>query len=215
MPDALSARALCSLADVKTYLDPDDPNDNSRDDLLTLLINAASTEMHKVARREFVAINAVRNAQTGVVTVAAQTRTFDAADAIDSDGELWVGDLGTFASVEIDDVAIAGADVVPLPRVREEWQPIERLRFPKQTIAHTAAIGVAGVWGFPTIPQDVRHQTIVTVSIWAQRDLTTFSEVFVAEEGRVEIPRSLPRTAWETAIRYRRRRGITSVRVRS
>ena len=217
MAELLSPRALCTLEDVKAYLDPDDPSDDENDDLLRRLINAASNEIHKTSgNREFVAVNAVRDG-AGVVTIAEQARVFDALTLRPTRSKHWqmrVGDLASLAAVSIDGVAVDVAKVTTLPRVREPWRPITRLRMPLDVDWHEQSlITITGVWGFPQIPEDIRQAAIVTVTIWAARDLQTFSDVFVAAEGRVEIPRSLPSQAFDVAIKYKRRRRAGTLQI--
>lgn len=208
-PTGLSPRALCALDDVLVYDDPNDITDDRKDQLFTRLINAASREMHREARREFVANNAARDA-SGLVVVAPETRLFDARD-LDQDRELAIGDLAVFTSATVDGAAIAAGDLVVLPRNREEWQPIDRIRLEKVSIGTDSVIAVTGTWGFPQVPEDVRQKVIETVKFWADRDLTTFNETFSIEAGGVTRARSLPFPAWETAQKYRRRHGLVSI----
>lgn len=208
-PTGLSPRALCALDDVLVYDDPNDVTDDTKDALFTRLINAASREMHREARREFIAKNATRDAN-GLVVIDAETRYFDARD-VNQDRELELGDLATFTSATVNGTPIAAGDLVALPRIREEWEPLTRLRLEKVTLNRDAVIGVTGVWGFPQIPEDVRQKVIETVKFWADRDLSTFNETFSVETGGVSRARSLPFPAWETAQKYRKRRGLTSL----
>lgn len=203
----LSPRALCTLTDVKVFSDADQ-SDNSRDWLLVRLVNAASTVIHSEARREFKAAG-----------TNPQTRVFDLAAADVRERLVAVGDLAAFTSGRLLDPdgaliqAVAGSDIVSLPRVRNEWQPITRLRLRSAArLATGYALEVTGNWGFPAVPEDIRQAAVTTVSIWAARDLGTFSDIFVQEEGRVELARELPRQVLQTVQRYRPPRpALTSI----
>jgi hypothetical protein len=69
----LSARALCTLGELKQFMGNMGADDDGN---LIAAINAASAKIHRVADREFVARNAVRDPTTGIVTVAAAPRRF-------------------------------------------------------------------------------------------------------------------------------------------
>ena len=214
MAELLSPRALCTLDDVSFYVDPTNAHGATRDDRYIRLINAASTKMYRVARREFVAINAVRNPSTDVVTAAAQTREFDGY-GVDSDGEFEIGDLMTFTSMAVDGVAILDASAIRLPRVRDEWEPITRVRIFHTIVGRYSTITVTGVWGFPKVPEDIRETTIELVKYWIDTNVEPRSETYDEYAPPAALRRSLPTWAWDTAVSYRRKSRLTSLRIGS
>jgi hypothetical protein len=206
-PDPLS-RALCTVQDVKQYVDaPDD----TKDGLYARLINAASQAIHREAGREFKPVGAQPS-----------TRTFDLPD-------LWQTRqrYGYSYDVEIDDLAdldtVAFADwygntvtyagtVTALPRNREDWEPITCLRFTGgYYIPAEGTVAVTGTWGFPKVPEDIRQACVVTVATWDARDVSKFSATFSLDENRVELPHVLPRQVQETVDAYKRRKLLSAV----
>jgi hypothetical protein len=203
MPEQLSPRALCSLNDVKVY-GGFDLDDQGLDALLIRLINAASAAIYGVAGREFKPVG-----------INPQTRTFDVPIRWGFDGlerEIYVGDLANWTSVSIGGAAVSSSNVVGLPRVREEWEPITKLRFsglvrwcsPALYGSQHAPVAITADWGFPLVPEDIRQGCVVTVMVWGERDIRHFSETFSLEEQRVELPRTLPRQVYDSCLNYRR-----------
>lgn len=204
----LSPRALIGLDDVKAFANID-PNEDEDDDLLIDLINAASQSFYSLAQREFKPIR-----------TNPQTRTFDLPASSFWSGAPWrraeffVGDLASFDAVTVNGTTISGGAVTGLPRVREEWQPITRLRFdstvavgPSAASYDLALVTVHGNFGFPAVPEDIKQACRVTVASWSERSLKTFSEVFNSEQGALlPLPDLLPRQAYRTVLAYRKAR---------
>lgn len=224
----LSPRALLTLDDAWAFAHPETPDDLPDDeDAFVRLINAASNHLQLVHRREVVAANAVRTGDpvTGPVTVAAVSRDYDAED-ISTLGELPIGDLAQLNSIQIDGAALDLTPVVALPRNRVEWKPIERLRLRRlgwcgwtgPTVHPWSTVTVTGVWGFPEIPEALKEACRETVKFWSDRGTTTFSEIYISEEGAPaggssSSRRALPQSAYETALLFRRGVRAASVRI--
>ena len=94
------------------------------------------------------------------------TRSFDIDERSARSRIVPIGDNNTISTVTVKDIqgttleTVASSNYVKLPRIREEWEPVVELWFPKgaATPAGLAAwyvVEVAGTWGFPTIPVDV------------------------------------------------------------
>lgn len=213
MAELLSPRALCTLDDVSFYVDPTNAYGATRDDRYTRLINAATTKIYRVARREFVAINAERD-PADVVTADPQTRTFDGY-GVDSDGEFEIGDLMTFTSMAVAGVAVLDATAVRLPRVRDEWEPITRVRISNTIVGRYSTLTVTGVWGFPQVPEDIRQTTIELVKYWIDLDVEPRSETYDEYAPPAALRRSMPTWAWDTAVSYRRKSRLYSLRIGS
>jgi hypothetical protein len=199
----LSTRALCSLEDAKLYakigLDETDA-----DSEIIKLINAASDAILDLADREF-----------KVDGANPQTRKFDFPEALTPQRRAYtlaLGDLTSRTSVTIKNridgttvQTMLTADIDDLPRVRKSWQPITALRLRNLTYSDDYYAEIVGGWGFPLVPEKIRQACKVTVAIWLDRDIRTFSETFSIKEGRIELPRELPRQVYDTVIGYRTR----------
>jgi hypothetical protein len=156
--DAASSRAICSRGDV-LQLVPGYADDQSTDGIIESLIAAESQVAHNHYGREFVGIES-----------AEATRTFDITARAASQRRLSVGDMTSITSVVIKDIngveleTVDEADRVNLGwkgnRTREAWEPITDIWFPQTTNAASLSEGnvleVTGVWGFPSIPEDVK-----------------------------------------------------------
>ena len=153
------ARELCVLADVTRYA-PGYASDATTDALLNSLITAESRKWHDDTGREFSAI-----------APAVGTRRFDMYGYNVRERKIRIGDLATTSGLTVKIIdpdqtteveTVASTDYVLLERVRQEWEPITGIYFPSgTTTAATMAIGyvveVAGTWGFPAIPTDVKE----------------------------------------------------------
>jgi hypothetical protein len=199
----LATRALCTLEDAKLYakVDLDDTSDDME---LINLINAASDAILDLADREF-----------KLDGTNPQTRKFDFPEALTPQWRAWalaIGDLTTRTSVTIKNrldgatvQTMLTADIDDLPRVRRSWQPITALRLRNLVYSDDYYAEVVGSWGFPLVPPKIRQACKVTVATWYDRDIRTFSETFSIEEGRIELPRELPRQVYDTVVGYRTR----------
>jgi hypothetical protein len=149
-----AARALCTRADVARLV-PGYSDDDVTDGVLEHLIAAESRAAHSKAGREFVTIASLT------------TRQYDIGVWSERERVVLVGDMTTVTTVTIEDQTgatletVSAADRVSLPRVREEWEPITHLWFPPSSTTPASIVAgyvveVVGVWGFPSIPDDLR-----------------------------------------------------------
>jgi hypothetical protein len=185
----LSPRALVTLWEAKAEIGKAD----QLEDLdFVQRINAVSAIFNR--RREFVARNAARDAG-GVVSVAAQARTFDPDRSVYWDfgrgHTLSIGDATSISSVVVRDydaavvqTLVLGTDYYVLPRSREEWEPIRRLRF-RDTVSLTDdyVVEVTGVWGFPQVPEDIKRAVYEEIAVSIDRDTTNYRESLAVEQA--------------------------------
>lgn len=148
------ARELCTLADV-TALVPGYTTDVDTDALLNALITSESRTFHADTGREFSAI-----------TPAVDPRLFDISSRDVRARIIPIGDCTTVTTVAIEDQqgntleTVASGDYILAPRIREEWEPVQELYFPKAsatpaTLSSDYVLSVTGTWGFPAVPADV------------------------------------------------------------
>ena len=164
----MAARDLCTLADVVRYAPGYSAGDDADTDAtLSTLITAISREVHRAAGREFVAI-----------TPVVPDRRFELDQAALRLADIRIGDCTAITALELQDEngatlqTIAPADVIELPLVREEWEPIQQVRlppgvamvswplyYPRSIAPARPAVGgylqVTGTWGFPSVPEDL------------------------------------------------------------
>lgn len=169
---APGGRDLCTLADVYGYIpgfDPADPDNADTVAKLAALITSRSRSIHQDTSREFVAI------------AGTNPRTFDLTAAIVQRRQMRIGDAVTISQVELFDYdGVTSLGIVepslytPYPRVREEWEPIVRLKFPYRPssspllLAPGRTLELTATWGFPSIPTDIREACaalVITTSL--------------------------------------------------
>lgn len=212
--DTLSERALCSLDDVKQYINLE--TDVDQDELLIRLINAASEAIYTITNREFT------NADTGA-------RRFDVSDVY-ANGKLYIGDFSGLTSIRVfskpyfdaDSAAIvsdalATSDIayaatfdpdlpvfatVLYPRQPKPWESYNAVRIYGYTLSADQVIEVDATWGFPEVPQEIRQAAVVTVGIWHARDVADFGATFSVSQDRVELPRTIPPHVADSLYRY-------------
>lgn len=68
-------------------------------------------------------------------------------------------------------------------------------------------IEITGTWGFPSVPEDVKHWCGITVLMWIRGDVAAFSTTFEIEAGRLQRPEALP-SAVRSALKDYRRRAV-------
>lgn len=208
MAETLWNRALCTPDDVKAYLPGLEPEvEDNVDDQLIRLINAGSRLIYRFANREFISRDTT--GAYGDTSVAATLRVFDVTTEMldwandDVYRVLELGDLSdspTLVTVKDPNGNVietpAAAAYVELDRDREPDEPIRALWFrPDVTNATELRDGYAaeitGIWGFPSVPEDVR-QAAITQAAWPLvADVERFSRTFNGDANRVEIPRAL------------------------
>lgn len=208
MPEVLSPRALCAIADAKAKAPAAATSSGGDPDEWTRLVNGASDAFLNLCGREIKPESA-----------PAADRVFSARELIiiaAEPAELEIGDAASVTTVTVTTElgvttpAVAGWVTLPLRR-RYSWDPLEAVQFARaQVFASTDTITVHAVWGFPVVPDDVREAVARTAAAWFARDTRRYGEVFSnAEHTATSDPaltHVLPRFAWETAMRYRRQR---------
>lgn len=203
---ALSGAALISLDEARLFLQKENEED-AQDEVIEDLIEAASDEIARCTKREF----APRGEES-------EERTFPYA------GNRLV-DLEPYDVREVDAITL-GADLEsPIELAPAEWslRPLPprdgvfqsiRLRLADSTVLEipggdqTCAIAVTGKWGFPAVPESVKHWCKVTVATWLRKDVSAFSRTLQLEDDRVEAPEELPTAAMRGLRRYKRRRAL-------
>lgn len=151
-------RDLCNLADVYRYVPGFDPADGANTDTvatLTALITAESRGIYRDTGREFIAIP------------DEDPRTFDLTRSIVARRSLPIGDVDTVTQVELFDydgttsLGVIDPSLYVLdPRIREEWEPYTRIRFPYRPssivlLARGRTLEITGTWGFQSVPEDI------------------------------------------------------------
>lgn len=211
----LSGRALVGLGQTKDWLAMRQV-DTSDDLKIVQAINAASKHIHEVSGREF------KPKGTNP-----ETRTFDLPQA---GYRVQVGDLqtavtaSTTISVSQFDPATSlhtftASDYTALPRTRDPDEPVTSIYFMRTVRGYyrlNNVLNVTGYWGWPSIPEDVRHACMDTVAFWLDRDVEHFRQdlglgnvgdagqtVFVG--GAPPTVFSLPPEAYRIATSYRRK----------
>lgn len=173
---APDGRDLCVLADVVRYV-PGYESDPDTDDTLQRLITAESRTIHGETGREFVTIPGLTTRRFPITSRAAARRTIRIGDCAEiSAAEVQMED-GTVTST----VDITKLDTLPL--VREEWEPIEEIRFFAFTGSQVALacgrfISVTATWGFPSIPPDVREACAKRVIVRYLSDVASVGTAF-------------------------------------
>lgn len=164
---------LLTLSELKARMET---TETAADAVLSALITSASAAIANHTGREFAG------------PVAPETRPIAPAETW---GELGirVGDLrsltagaGAVRILDADGVeisALASTDVVLEPRGRRSGEPAERIR-PKSTVTNASlstgySITVAGLWGWPAVPDDVKEACIRTVLSWHRADGERFA----------------------------------------
>jgi hypothetical protein len=56
-------------------------------------------------------------------------------------------------------------------------------------------VTVTGTWGFPAVPEDVKHWCKVTVAEWMRKDVSAFTTTFNIDAQRFDVPSELPAAA--------------------
>lgn len=170
----VSIRALVSLGETKDWLD-ERQIDTSNDAKIVQGINAASERIMQVGGREF-----------KPNTAGASQRTFPLYGACKVD----VGDLATISSASTSatitafetgatERTLAFTDYDAMPYNRKPWQPVTALRFRSAistALRYGNLLNITGYWGFPTVPEDIRHATMDAVAYWLDRDVEHFRQ---------------------------------------
>lgn len=225
---ALSTRALVGLRETKDWLE-NLKIDTSNDLKITSLINAVSEEAHRFTRREFKVSGT--NPQTRIIPVFQRGQTSPryidgqyVGDFSDYNRLIKLGDLASSPS----QVQILGTDWSTVLEtvsstnmffLRDELDPVSGpIRWLYlNTAAYPLSAGyqvkVTGNFGFPSVPEDVRHAVMDTVAYRMDRDVEHPRETLAAIPGTndasallvAQQPRliSFPPEAFATLNRYR------------
>lgn len=150
-------RPLCALRDVLRYV-PAYESEPAIDELLEELIAGESVQAHQETGREFVAI------------VGQNTRLFRLTPRQVRTRRVRIGDCAIVTTVRLLDEdattlleTVAATGRLSLPQTRAEWEPIRQIELlpvafggPVQ-LAAGRYLEVAGTWGFPQIPANLRQ----------------------------------------------------------
>ena len=202
-----ATRDLCTLGDIFAYV-PGYQSDGGSDGILEDLISSVSQEIHSVTGRDF-----------QPATTNPYAKTFDLTAWDQSTRCLWVGDLKNTTSLQVEITELDGTAVatlamsddaiVPLPRNREPWQPINELWFPQgrddaPDLAAGQVVEVTGNWGFPSIPVDVKAACAKLVIYRYVRDVALGGTAFAdaIQDADLDVGAAF-RSATDTMARYR------------
>lgn len=64
-------------------------------------------------------------------------------------------------------------------------------------------VTVTGLFGYPSVPEDIRHWCVITVCEWLDQNVQSFSRTFSVDEGRLERPEALPSAVRAGLAHYR------------
>jgi hypothetical protein len=210
----LSDRALVGLAETKDWL-AEYQIDTSRDQKIVQAINGASERIMQVAGREFKPNGT--NPETRIFDLGCngyKVQIGDLQTATTASSTISVSELDTGALLH----SFVATDYLAMPRNRKPWQPITSLFFQRIVRGYYRVgnyLSVNGYWGFPVVPEDVRHATMDTVAYWLDRDVEHFRQdlgagtgeagqtVFVGSSTPTVYP--LPPEAYQIAVGYRRK----------
>jgi hypothetical protein len=164
MPEeVLSARALCSIDDVRSRIPGVTDRNTTIEPLIVREINAESGRIHRRARREF--MPRAENPQTRRFDLTAYDqaeRSAPIGDLADTSGLVVTIEDQTGATLE----TIASANYVLLPRDgdREPTEPYAEIWFPPASPAPATylvagnVLKLVGDFGFPAIPDELRDE---------------------------------------------------------
>lgn len=199
----MPAGDLCTVEDVRSFLQKQDA-DSEQDLILAALIGRASVAIMRYTEREF--------APAGDPGVA---RKFELCDEwYDTILSLAPYDLQTATAVKLDTdlasaVTLTAEEYRLMPRPARDGV-YNRIRLRPQTASSSTWFGdireveITGTWGFPAVPEDVRHAAVVTVADWFRRDVAAFSTTFNLDTGALDVPQAVPRSVLPVLDAYRR-----------
>lgn len=211
----LSDRALVRLGETKDWLAQRNV-DTSNDGKIISRINAASEEIMRVSGREFKPHGT--NPEARIFYLGWNGNTVDVGDlqtasTASTSLSVYQTETGTLLTT------FASTDYIALPQNREPWRPITGIYFQRGSWGYNRSdnyLSVTGYWGFPEVPQNIKHATMDTVAFWLDRDVEHFRQdlgigstgeagqtVFVG--GMPPTVFSLPPEAYKIAIGYRRK----------
>jgi hypothetical protein len=198
----VSLRALVGLPETKYWLKQQNLSVTNDIEVVNA-INDVSDRIHQEAGREFKPITA----GAGVV------RLFDVDSLAVNRRQVFVGDLASAPTLvrvlDKDGVAlatVASGDYTLLPRVREAWEPIQRLRFSSDVtqLVEESSVEITGTWGFPAVPGNLRQATLDAVAYILDRDVEHYRQDLEAMTGGgVTLMLALPPSTLEAVAVYK------------
>lgn len=211
----LSDRALVGLGETKDWLAQRNV-DTSNDQKIVQSINGASEEIMRVSGREFKPHGT--NPEERIFYLGWNGNTVDVGDlqtATTASTSISVYQTETATLL----TTFASTDYIALPQNREPWRPVTGIYFQRGSWGYNRSdnyLSVTGYWGFPQVPENIKHATMDTVAFWLDRDVEHFRQdlgigntgeagqtVFVG--GSMPTVFSLPPEAYKIAIGYRRK----------
>jgi hypothetical protein len=199
----VSSLALTTRKAVRAFLQKPS-GDTAQDAMIDSLIARASVAIMRYADREFISSSPGPEARLFEVELLregfVQLAPYDAQ-------------AGTITQVRLDtDLA------TPRTLTSSEWRPwpipasngvvtairVFPLSYGSASYFKDRQIEVTAEWGWPSVPADVEHACVVTVSIWLRRDIASFSTTYSMDEDRIERPEALPSAVRAMLNPYRR-----------
>lgn len=156
-----AGRDLCTLRDVFRLVPGFDPDDVDNADIVETCANLISSE----------SVSVIRETGREIVEIPDNNpRTFDLTHSICARRSLPIGDAAAVTQIELFDYdgttslgIIDPGLYILLPRLRQSWEPLTRVRFPYRPasppplLAPGRTLAITGTWGFPQIPFDLRQ----------------------------------------------------------
>lgn len=202
---AASPYALCALAEVRSLLGYNDPDDTTRDNTIQRAINAVSIQILKRSQRWFIV-------PTGDnVTTKPRYKQITSGDV--EAGWVRIGDFhGAPTEVAMlspdrdsssDPTVLTTDDYWLLPDMPEPGDPYTAIK-----VITTAALPLATGnwmrvkstnWGYATVPEDMVECAVACAAAWVLNDPMKQSEMAQAAGRRMSLP-SIILPEWEDAV---------------
>lgn len=199
---------LCTVADVRSYRQKP-TGDTNQDTVIQSLITAASRAINT-----FIGIDVT---PTNVTATASHIFVYRGGSRLSLTAGRKVAQSVTSVVMDTDTSS-------PLTLTSDQWAlrpkpardglyrwlrlpyagvQLHGPQFPGDRDSAEREVTVTGVWGFPAVPDDIRHWCVVTVCEWMDRNVQTFSRTFSVDEGRLERPEALPAAVRAGLAHYR------------
>lgn len=184
---AATSTDLVTVEDVRRFLQKQS-TDTGQDPIIATLISRASKAIIRYTEREFAPAGS-----------AGEARTFEYAGG--SFLSLSPYDLRAITRVRLDideasPTTLTSSDyrLYPNPASEGVYTAIRLAPYliHSSTRWQQRLVEITGTWGFASVPEEVKHWTIVTVALWLRRDVATFESTFSIDEERLERPQALP-----------------------
>lgn len=211
----ISSRALVSVGEAKIWMGNKLQDENRLGEIVRK-INAASERITQTAGREFKPYGT--NPETRTYDIRGHSYIVEIGDlqtATTASSTISVSQLDPLTPLH----TFVSTDYEALPRNRKPWQPITALRFNRATRGYYRGdniIQINGYWGFPAVPEDIKHATLQTIAYWLDVDVEHYRQDYGPIAGQAgqnvfvggsEPPTvyPLPPEAFQIAASYRRR----------